>query len=208
MPGILCDAVSSRVPYTFSSVLQLIHSPQPCATRQWLFLATVLAHSAAAVVGNEVRSEQQEQGRGNNQVRGQADGGKKKIQKIDGGAGPIRCGGMGVGREEEFRVNGNVNLPGNTMDRTRLVNRLPSPHQKQCSRCMWIAMSMSWTKDRSLDVREGILEGDMDLGTTQPSLVLLELMCWRSLGRVNLQGLNKRGWGRTDRRVLGIRARV
>lgn len=62
-------------------------------------------------------------------------------------------------------------------------------------------------KDRSLDIREEVLEGDMDLGATQPSLVLFEILYWRSLGNVNgeSKGFNKRGWGR---RVLGTQASV
>lgn len=61
-------------------------------------------------------------------------------------------------------------------------------------------------KDRSLDIREEILEGDMDLGATQPSLVLLETLYWRSLGSRNGEGkgFNKRGWRRTGRRVQGV----
>lgn len=65
-------------------------------------------------------------------------------------------------------------------------------------------------RDGSLNIREEILKGDMDLEATQPSLVLLEILYWRSLGSVNGESkrFNKRGQGRTDRLVLGTQASV
>lgn len=57
--------------------------------------------------------------------------------------------------------------------RDRLFRRLLiSTSEALCSRHMWIAMSRCWAKGKSLDVREEILEEDMDLGAAYPSVVL------------------------------------
>lgn len=79
---------------------------------------------------------------------------------------------MGVGHEEEFGVSGMVELPGKTMGSTRPITRLPSSFQKHCVQGACYVQVLG--RDRSFDIREEILEGDMDLGATQPSLVLLK----------------------------------
>ena len=113
-----------------------------------------------------------------------------------------------MGHEEEFRVSGMVELPGKTMGSTRPITRLPSSFQKHCVQGACYVQVLG--RDRSFDIREEILEGDMDLGATQPSLVLLKILYGRSLGNLNGESkrFNKRGWGRTGRRVLGTQARV
>lgn len=70
-----------------------------------------------------------------------------------------------------------MELPGNTggcgEQRDRLFRRLLiSTSEALHSRYMWTAMSRCWAKGRSLDVREEILEEDMDLGAAYPSVVL------------------------------------
>lgn len=103
-----------------------------------------------------------------------------------------------MGREDEFRVNMKVDPDWSRGSHLHFRNTV--------FKVQVDSYAQVGTKDRSLDIREEILEGDMDLGATQPSLVLLEILYWRYLGSRNGEGkgFNKKGWERTGRGVLGV----
>lgn len=112
-------------------------------------------------------------------ARARTDGGRGEIQRMDSGGRANR--NWSTGCEGEFGVTPRERGGGRNCQETlgrgaqddRLFRRLLiSTSEALRLRRMWTAMSRCWAKGRNLDVREEILEEDMDLGAAYPSMVL------------------------------------
>lgn len=107
-------------------------------------------------------------------TQSQADEGRGEIQRMDSGGRANQ--NLSTGCKGEFRVTLSGWESRTDCQETRRLGvgsqagqEAPDLHSETlCLRCMWTAMFSFWAKD----IREDILEGDMDLGATQPPVIL------------------------------------